>query len=258
MLRKAVFVIPFIGLVSAFHFLDPFRTLFFGGTRLELLAYSAGRLALATYFAVILFGLGRLFFIVFKRLNAACQGLDAFEEFLLTALVGSSLLRIGMLLLGLLGGYSVWAALVIAVVALLAADNRLAELFATATKSIANDRQYTAERIARLAAAVSIVIAVVATILFKVLFPHGTGDYFTHYFPYYMEVTEKGNILPNMIWYHFFVSKGAGDIFFAILLGDALSPMSVSLVMYLLSLAITWSFIKRTTDDTLVAPRDDS
>ena len=253
MLRRAALVIPFVALIWALHFLDPFRTLFFGGPRPELLAYSAGRLAFAAYFAVILFGLGRLVFIVFKRLNAACLGLDAFEEFLVTALVGSSLLRIGMLLLGLLGGYSVWTALVIAVVALLAADNRLAELFAIATKTMANDGQYTAERIARLTAAVSIVLAVVATILFKVLFPNGTGDYFTHYFPYYMEVTEKGNILPNMVWYHFFISKGAGDIFFAILLGDALSPLSVSLVMYLLGLAITWSFIRRTTDDTLVA-----
>jgi hypothetical protein len=253
MLRRAALVIPFAGLVWAFHFLDPFRNLFFGGPRLELLAYSAGRLAFAAYFAVILFGLGRLVFIVFKKLDTACSGLDAFEEFLLMALVGSSLLRIGMLLLGLLGGYSVWTALVIAIVALLAATSRLAELFAIATKALARDGRHTAEGVARLMAAISIVLAVITTILFKVLFPNGTGDYFTHYFPYYMEVTEKGNILPNMIWYHFFISKGAGDIFFTILLGDALSPLSVSLVMYLLSLAMTWSFIRRTTNDALVA-----
>src|SRR5262245_4504538 len=253
MLRRAALVTPFVALVWAFHSLDPFRTLFFGGPRLELLAYSAGRLALAVYFAIILFGLGRLFFTIFRRLNAACVGLDAVEEFLLTALIGSSLLRIGMLSLGLIGGYSVWTALAIAVIALVAAGNRLAELVARAVKATANDDQAKAERIARLVAALSIVLAVVVTIFFKVLFPNGTGDYFTHYFPYYMEVTEKGNILPNMIWYHFFISKGAGDIFFAILLGDALSPLGVSFVMYLLSLAITWSFIRRTTDDTLIA-----
>ena len=252
MLRRAALVTPFVGLIWAFHFFDPYRTLFFGGPRLELLAYSAGRLALAAYFAVIIFGLGRLVFIVFKRLDAACAGLDAFEEFAMTALVGSSVLRIGMLPLGLLGGYSIWTALAIAIVALFSADRRLASLCMSVITG-ANASPSTPEGKARSAATVSIVLAVVVTILFKVLFPNGTGDYFTHYFPYYMEVTEKGNILPNMVWYHFFVSKGAGDIFFAILLGDALSPLNVSLVMYLLSLAFTWSFIRRTTGDTLVA-----
>ena len=252
MLRRAAFVTPFVGLIWAFHFFDPYRTLFFGGPRLELLAYNAGRLAVAAYFAVIIFGLGRLVFIVFKRLDAACVGLDAFEEFAMTALVGSSVLRIWMLPLGLLGGYSVWTALAIAVVALLAAYSRLAQLFAIAARALACDGQDPAERVARSLAAGSIVLAVIVVILFKVLFPAGTGDYFTHYFPYYMEVTEKGNILPNMLWYHFFISKGGGDIFFAVLLGDALSPLNVSLLMYLLSLAFTWSFIRRTTDDTLI------
>jgi hypothetical protein len=204
MLRRAAFVTPFVGLIWAFHFFDPYRTLFFGGPRLELLAYNAGRLAVAAYFAVIIFGLGRLVFIVFKRLDAACVGLDAFEEFAMTALVGSSVLRIGMLPLGLLGGYSTWTALAIAIVALLAAYSRLAQLFAIAAKALARDGQDPAERVARSMAAGSIVLAVIVVILFKVLFPNGTGAYFTHYFPYYMEVTEKGNILPNMLWYHFF------------------------------------------------------
>jgi len=253
MLSWTALVVPFVGLVCVFHFLDPFRTLFFGGSRLELLTYNIGRLALTGYYSIILFGLGRLALSVFKKLNPASSGLNVCEEFLLTSLVGASLLRIGMLLLGLLGGYSVWAALAIAIIALLAAHDRLIELVAVLLDTYATARQTVIERTAQAAAMVILGLAVAATVLFKVLFPHGTGDYFTHYFPYYMEVTEKGSVLPNMIWYHFFVSKGAGDIFFAILLGDALSPLGVSFIMYLLGLAIAWSFIRRITGDALVA-----
>ena len=83
--------------------------------------------------------------------------------------------------------------------------------------------------------------AVLAVSIDKFLYPNGTGDYFSHYFPYYKEVVRNGNIWPNELWYHFYISKGFGDVFFAIVLSDLLGPQAVSQAMFILSLIIAYA-----------------
>lgn len=66
----------------------------------------------------------------------------------------------------------------------------------------------------------------------KGLYPAGGHDYYTHYFHYYREVVESGNIWPNNIWYHFYYSKGAGLFFLGMLLTDPLAPQLVTLSLF--------------------------
>jgi hypothetical protein len=85
----------------------------------------------------------------------------------------------------------------------------------------------------------------------KFLYPNGTGDYFTNYFPFYKEIVKAGNIWPNDVWYHFYMSKGFGEIFFAIISSDVLGPQAVSQTMFILCLVIVYAMMKRVSNDRI-------
>ena len=69
-------------------------------------------------------------------------------------------------------------------------------------------------------------IAVVAAwlLLRRGLFPGGSGDYYTHYFYYYLEVLKNHGLAPNDVWYHYYYSKGSGLVFLGMLLTDPEAP----------------------------------
>ena len=108
------------------------------------------------------------------------------------------------------------------------------------------------ERFALMGTCLAAAGATGAVIVEKGLFPNGTGDYFSHYLPYFQYVIARGDIWPNEVWYHFFISKAAGDIVFAVLLTDLLGPQAVSCTMFFAALLIMFSFVRRATDDVLV------
>ena len=56
------------------------------------------------------------------------------------------------------------------------------------------------------------------------LFPGGSGDYYTHYFYYYLEVLKNHGLAPNDVWYHYYYSKGSGLVFLGMLLTDPEAP----------------------------------
>ncbi len=72
----------------------------------------------------------------------------------------------------------------------------------------------------------AILIAVVAAwlLLRRGLFPGGSGDYYTHYFYYYLEVLKNHGLAPNDVWYHYYYSKGSGLVFLGMLLTDPEAP----------------------------------
>jgi hypothetical protein len=72
------------------------------------------------------------------------------------------------------------------------------------------------------------ILAFVALLLVKGLYPDGSGDYFNHYFPYYREVVERGNLWPNELWVHYFYDKGAGPYFLGMLIADPMAPQLVT------------------------------
>ena len=74
-----------------------------------------------------------------------------------------------------------------------------------------------------------LMLSLLIVIITKSLVPGGEHDYYTHYFPYYLETLKQGNLAPNNVWYHFDNSKGASLVFYGILLSDPLAPSLVSL-----------------------------
>jgi hypothetical protein len=110
-----------------------------------------------------------------------------------------------------------------------------------------------ADRAALAIIGVALFLACATVVTMKFLLPNGTGDYFSHYLPYYQAVTSRGDIWPNDVWYHFFFSKGAGDVFFAIVLSDLLGSSAVSCAMFFTALAITYAMVQRGCRDPVVA-----
>jgi hypothetical protein len=69
------------------------------------------------------------------------------------------------------------------------------------------------------------VVAVAALVLLqRGLYPGGSGDYYTHYFYYYLAVIQNHGLAPNDVWYHYYYSKGSGLAFLGMLLSDPEAP----------------------------------
>lgn len=83
----------------------------------------------------------------------------------------------------------------------------------------------------------------------KGLLPGGGHDYYTHYFPYYLDVVKSHGIWPNDAWYHYYYSKGAGLIFLSMLLTDPLAPQLVTLLFFVFSCLLLFSLIRKISDD---------
>ena len=249
---RAAFTAGFLALTAAFHFLQPYRLTFFSDAQLPQIAYSLGRILFCLYYVAILFAIGNLLVCYLSRRTGF--GLTPLEEIALSIVVGSAVLRLGMLLLGFAGLYR-WPLLAaIGVTFVWLGVPRLVLLVRSVVSSIGKtwasagpDKGALAVSAAALIASCTIVMA------YKFILPNGTGDYFSHYLPYYEVVAARGNIWPNEVWYHFYVSKGAGDTFFAIILSDVLGPLAVSGAMFITALVIMHCMIRRGVDDPLIA-----
>ena len=211
------------------------------------------RVLFSIYFFLILFGCGRLGLILIRQ-SRLLFDLAPSEEIAVSVLLGSSILRAAMLILGLLSAYFWPLLLVLGVAALIVGMPRFAFLIRSSLMSSIrnwNGAMSAADKIIAASLIGALISAVVAVSLGKFLYPNGTGDYFTNYFPFNKEVVQAGNIWPNDVWYHFYMSKGFGEIFFAIILSDFLGPQAASQAMFILGLVIAYAMMKRMFDDEI-------
>jgi hypothetical protein len=77
------------------------------------------------------------------------------------------------------------------------------------------------------------------------------GDVYQHYLPYYREVISNHGLSPNSLWYHYYVSKGAGLFYFSMLLSDEMAPQLVTLCFQLLYVAIVYNLATSLTRSRL-------
>ena len=99
---------------------------------------------------------------------------------------------------------------------------------------------------------IGIAVAVTGFLLIKGLYPGGGHDYYGHYFPYYVRVVQTGSILPNDVWYHFYLSKGDGLYFLAMLLADPLAPQLVAAGFILCAACIVYALLRRLSPTGLI------
>ena len=154
-----------------------------------------------------------------------------------------------MFILGFAKLYSFWLLMPLGVMAL-AGAGRLPKLLRLPQL---NSQAPLVMRMTRIVLLTTLFAAITTVLISKSLYPNATVDYFPHYLQYYLRVIQDSGIWPNDIWYHFYISKGIGDVFFAMILSDTLAPLSVPFIMYLTGIAIGYAFLKRMTQNVLAS-----
>lgn len=82
------------------------------------------------------------------------------------------------------------------------------------------------------------------------LYPGGGQDYFIHYFPSYRLIVDNHSLWPNSIWWNYLNTKGAGLIYMAMLLTDALAPSLVVFCFVSVAGLTVFVFVRRLAPST--------
>jgi hypothetical protein len=140
--------------------------------------------------------------------------------------LGVGIWHVVMLILGVLGLYYRSALAGLCLVVLIASSRHFAHVAVAGCRALAD--RFTALRQRRASpqevGAILIAVAAAWLLLRRGLFPGGSGDYYTHYFYYYLEVLKNHGLAPNDVWYHYYYSKGSGLVFLGMLLTDPEAP----------------------------------
>ena len=158
--------------------------------------------------------------------------LSPMERAVLAFGIGIGLWHVLMLILGLAGLYYRSVMIGLAAIVLLASARHFGVVANAACRTLT-------ERLEGLRAgsgipavlSVTFVVACAILLLFvRGLYPGGSGDYYTHYFYYNLEVLKNHDLSPNDVWYHYYYSKGYGLFFLGMLLTDPEAPALATFV----------------------------
>ena len=227
LLLHCLFVGGFVLTICFFSVVDVYDQHFFQNSYSAI--YNALRVVFAAYFFWLVYVVGRQVLSYVGKDSFA--DLRLYERLALGFFVGGAALTVVMLVLGYL--YLYWR-----VVAWLIAIPIIATSYRHFTLTVHEARSLIAqhsregsgaERTLSIAMAVVMVLAGVALLLVKGLYPQGGHDYYQHYSHFYAAVIDNHGIWPNLFWYQYYLSKGMGVTFLGMLLTDALAP---SLVTY--------------------------
>ena len=219
--------------------------------------YNVCRVAFLFYFVWLTTGTGWIALALLRRFGFAFR-LAELDHWLLAFFLGAAVLTIVMLLLGLLKLYYTATAVVLALVILITSYRHLASRMrriVPAACSIVRSRDgWNSERVALVVLITSLVGLTAVLLLTRCLYPgEGRNDIYEIYWPYQRLVVASHGIWPNEIWYMFYIFKGAGLNFFAMLLTDDLAIQSVTFCMLLAAVVAVLSIVKRIGGSTVWA-----
>ncbi len=244
------FTCCYLSLVAWFSWFDPYRRLFWESGAV-ITAYNVFRLCYVVFLGWIVSCLGFAAMIAMKGRGAVVptRGLDTI---ILSFYLGAAIAAIILFVMGYLNLYyaPVFVVLTSCVVffsypllqrAIVAIYDRARSIRGKGVSGV-------------YACAMTFLVLVALYLLFLVtagkgLLPGGGHDYYTHYFPYYIDVVKNHGIWPNDAWYHYYYSKGAGLVFLSMLLTDPLAPQLITLLFFVLSSLVLFSLIRKISDD---------
>ncbi len=224
----------------------------FDRTGSVMAGYQLSRLIFILYFMLACYGAGRL--LIEKYFNPGA-GIGGADQFILYFFSGASLLAVISVIAGFLGFLNILFALFLVVPLIFytapVACRPAQLLYECAGKVYRKDlAQFSSFFI------FSWILAGVA-LLFLILngFYPGVveGDVWTHYLPYFREVIRTGHLGPNEIWYHYYLSKGAGLFFLSGVLSDVFSIQLVSVFFIFASCVILFQLCRGFSKNSLLA-----
>jgi hypothetical protein len=140
--------------------------------------------------------------------------------------IGVGIWHVAMLILGVLNLYYQSVMVALCLVVLVASARHFGRVAVAGCHALAGhlanlrQRRVTPQEVG----VILIAVAAAWVLLRRGLFPGGSGDYYTHYFYYYLEVLKNHGLAPNDVWYHYYYSKGSGLVFLGMLLTDPEAP----------------------------------
>jgi hypothetical protein len=140
--------------------------------------------------------------------------------------IGVGIWHVAMLILGVLDWYYQAVVVGLCLVILVASARHFGRVAVAGWRALADRVVQLRHRRATPQEVGAILIAVVAAwvLLRRGLYPGGSGDYYTHYFYYYLDVLKTHGLAPNDVWYHYYYEKGDGLFFLGMLLTDPEAP----------------------------------
>lgn len=220
------FAAGFIGLLAYFASVD-FYHQSFDVSGIPLVFYQLMRSCFVFYLLWLVYFAGH---VVLMRVDGYAL-LSPLPRLIAAFFTGAGLWHIGLFCLGLLGGYHYGLMVSISVVVMACSLPHLRFVLGSCQRQ-------------QFAGAGWNVAAFVLFMLFRGLYPGGGHDYFQHYFYYYQQVVDSGNLGPHAAWYQFFYSKGAGLYFFSMLLTDALAPQLVTVTFMIMANALLHAWLR--------------
>jgi hypothetical protein len=224
MLAVAVLLGGFIGVVLWFDRVDFYNKHFFD-TGAIVFADNLVRIVFVGFFSWLIYAPGAA---VVALVTAPGERAALFpaERAVLGFGIGVGIWHVAMLILGVLGLYYRPMMAGLCFVVLIASSRHFSHVALAGCRALAD--RFTAFRQRRASpqeiGAILIAVAAAWVLLRRGLFPGGSGDYYTHYFYYYLEVLKNHGLAPNDVWYHYYYSKGSGLIFLGMLLSDPEAP----------------------------------
>jgi hypothetical protein len=224
MLAAAVLLGGFIGVVLWFDRIDFYNKHFFD-TGAIVFADNVVRIVFVGIFSWLIYAPGAAIaaFVTTPDQRAA---LFPAERAVLGFGIGVGIWHVAMLILGVLGLYYQALVVTLCLAVLIASARHFARVAVAGCHALAGHLAMLRQCRASPQQVGAILIAVVAAwlLLRRGLFPGGSGDYYTHYFYYYLEVLKNHGLAPNDVWYHYYYSKGSGLVFLGMLLTDPEAP----------------------------------
>ena len=224
MLAIAALLGGFIGVVLWFDWADFYHKHFFDIGAI-VFADNVMRIVFVGIFSWLIYapGSGVAALIMSPDQRAA---LSPAERAVLGVGIGVGIWHVAMLILGVLGLYYQAVMVVLCLVVLVASARHFGRVAVAGCRALADRLARFRRGRASPQEVGAILIAVVAAwlLLRRGLFPGGSGDYYTHYFYYYLEVLKNHGLAPNDVWYHYYYSKGSGLVFLGMLLTDPEAP----------------------------------
>ena len=230
-----------VGTLVSWHF--DFRDRHFFDTGWVVIVFNVWRVFILGYLLLIFRGFGYPLRRYFERSYGVPVTQGALEAAIFDTTIGAALLIILMFIAGLLGLYYRLAVLPLASVAcgiglyVSGADHArvIASVDALRPYSIVVQRGLA-----------SVLVPIVISLLGLTALARIGAEYdASHYLPYYEEVIANHGTAINDYWYHFWISKGAGLQFFAVMLGDVFSASLASFALLILSGCWIFLFIRR-------------
>ena len=199
----------FLGIVGWLHAVDVYHLHFFQ-SGFDIFLYNFFRSIFVFFLIWLIYAVGYfalLPFVSTKTLNE----FTFTERIIIGFSIGVGIWHIVLFVLGVVNLYYRSVMLVLCSLVLLASAKLFLQMKREAKESVTSlIKEWQQGSPQQGITALLVGMSLIWLLMVRGLYPGGGGDYFTHYFYYYLDVIQNHGLVPNDVWYHYYYSKGAG------------------------------------------------